>query len=1108
MNKYSDTEANKVDDSDTSSAGNVVKPDNSGNGENDGTESSDNSSNIGNTHSITPVDKQSFNFKVLWEDNTAEDKHGKGSNLANNSLLFTYSNTKAAENLYVTVSNVDTHEIVKSSLSEYVGRLIDGRSVYKISYLNGASQVEFKSALDSSASSKAVSKSGKVLNFEYKVYQYIPNGQTVNLQTLIDNSTELYSGHVVYTYDKLKQAGYTVTDKLNSVVNSNIGGTDDLRNLQVARHNMVTREVIYKLPIVSIATGLNNAAYSVNYKYGKIAYEYSTDYETPNHEKESLIMKGIPEGLTPVVNHQKLSDGSYKIDMRDLLRENNGSTTINFKPEYTLERLNSDGTQFIQVVKDSYGFTLYSASSPVGKDFRHNTINITDSFRSIDKKKTYGEFVSLVDEKHSHLPMFAEYSHLGDGLGKATVVYDLHRVESHFNKVSNTDSTVYAYVNGSWIEVSRGGELHDVVLPANTKKVALSHNDLIKGKEKSPVFDVSLDDATKFSSENKDTRRYLDLHARVFLSSDVVTYMNDDDILKEDYLLTDRVWLLSNEEWNHNIGIEYSKYSLPARSETTAINVRTSWKTNGPSDPLLEHPTTHVDYYVHLNKDVAKLSPRFNDRVQVLSKTKVDDGVVYRIAFKDSKTVDFTMYVDSDGITPVNGRVTVGKIDNYPGKEASHAISEAGSTLSIGGTDIDFGSELKGKYVTETSSTVEFKALREIFSKLELETKENSINSETKEIVYNYALVGKVNDNTGKGKAIKSAIFGIPKTLKGTILDLAKVLENTDGVSYSYELGDSGVFIDSIQSSDLQKVTKVKVTYADPFTVDPETPWFLSLPLVLNEDSKATKDAVGTLTFEYSDNTSLVTNTVKVNKEFKLLERADVLKFSFLNVFISQDTENNMNPLYRPHRITSLRKYLQDKHTEVVPGGDVDGINIRDSLNGEIDRSYLVDRIYTGTTGEVTLNTDDLFEYLYYGRTYHVGNAPATEDLVSTKGKIEEVLPYLNDPNYEIDNTDGRLFENNTHYELQAITKIDKAGHESFLRKGEKLNVSEIREIRAYYTPYTKIKARGYIYAPRVDDPDEDVRSNPVSKDGTPVEDFLNTMLTLTISENLCIMTT
>ena len=62
-----------------------------------------------------------------------------------NSLLFTYSNTEPAQNLYVTVSKTDTHKIVKSSQSEYLGDLTDGRSVYKIAYLNGASQIEFKS---------------------------------------------------------------------------------------------------------------------------------------------------------------------------------------------------------------------------------------------------------------------------------------------------------------------------------------------------------------------------------------------------------------------------------------------------------------------------------------------------------------------------------------------------------------------------------------------------------------------------------------------------------------------------------------------------------------------------------------------------------------------------------------------------------------------------------------------------------------------------------------------------------------------------------------------------------------------------------------------------
>ena len=121
LNKYSDTEANKAEDSETEVQP-EVKP-----------------------TVIEPVDKSSFEFRTTWDDNSTETRHGTGSNLSNNSLLFTYSNTEPAKNLYVTVSNTDTHKVVKSTQSEYLGDLSDGRSVYKITYLNGASQVEFKS---------------------------------------------------------------------------------------------------------------------------------------------------------------------------------------------------------------------------------------------------------------------------------------------------------------------------------------------------------------------------------------------------------------------------------------------------------------------------------------------------------------------------------------------------------------------------------------------------------------------------------------------------------------------------------------------------------------------------------------------------------------------------------------------------------------------------------------------------------------------------------------------------------------------------------------------------------------------------------------------------
>lgn len=88
LNKYSDTEANKTDESGTETQPDVKPTD------------------------IEPVDKNSFNFKTIWDDDSTETKRGTGLDMQNNSLLFTYSNEKPAQNLYVTVSKTDTHEIV------------------------------------------------------------------------------------------------------------------------------------------------------------------------------------------------------------------------------------------------------------------------------------------------------------------------------------------------------------------------------------------------------------------------------------------------------------------------------------------------------------------------------------------------------------------------------------------------------------------------------------------------------------------------------------------------------------------------------------------------------------------------------------------------------------------------------------------------------------------------------------------------------------------------------------------------------------------------------------------------------------------------------------
>ena len=1058
LNKYSDTEANKIDGSNTEEQP-ETKP----------TE-------------IKPVDKDSFNFKTVWDDDSTGTKQGTGSNMPTNSLLFTYSNTEPAQNLYVTVSKTDTHKIVKSSQSEYLGDLTDGRSVYKIAYLNGASQIEFKSQSTNELPNDLKRKNGQTIDFEYKVYQNTSQDKNLDINSLISTATELYTGKVSYTYDHLKQAGYTVTDKLTSVVESNVKPDNDFRTIMVSEHDSKTDEVITKLTKISMITGLNNAAYSKSYTYGDSAYEITSEYEIPNHENETITVSGLPDGLTPVVKHERLPNGSYKINMRDLMREPNGTTTLDLnvsdefnnqlitggivvKPEYKLERLNENGTQFIQVVKDPYGFKLYSKDISVGTEFAHSTVVPKNQFLSIDNKNQYGEYVSVADDKHSHIPLVAEYSYKGDGVGRATVVYDLTGIDSHFNKVLNTDTTVYAYVNNAWVEVSKGDGNRDVELPSNTKKVALSHDNLVKDEAKSPKFDVSLDDVATFKSENKNTRKILDMHARIFNIPDAVTFMDEETINNTSTVLAERVLMLPEENWSYIVSIIKDRYDLPFETGTTTIETTLTWATNGPSNTDTDHPNEKIDYFVHITNDLKPFKLKFSDNVTILSETQVDNGVVYRISPVNNNIDKLNITIDSDGITPVNGKITVGKISKTDGRlfttTINELITEHGSTYKVAGsnTSIDFGRDLKDNYITADTSDVVFNPLRESFSKLELVERDSNIDANTKDIVYNYDLIGKVNDHTGNGKSIKSATFGIPKTENGTILNLAKSLDNISGVSsYSYELNNSGTFVDTVDKSDLSKVTKVKVTYDNAVKVTPEKPWVLTVPLVLDEDSKATKTATGTLTFDYSDDTTLVTNTVDLKKEYIPLTEKDVITFTYWDATFGQDDTNNSNPLYVPKRVMTLSKYLKEKQTDVIPDKGQDGFYMDSYGLYRSNDGSIINKIKTGTRGLVTLDANELFEYVYKNMS---------DDLLSTKGVVKTILPYS-------DSEDANSYEYSTKYVLEAIAINHKNGKITLLKKGDKINVSDIGGINVYYTSYTPLKARGYVYKPTIDSNSED----------------------------------
>ena len=1076
LNKYSDSEANKSDSSDTD-----VQP------EEKPTE-------------IKPVDKSSFEFRTTWDDNSTETRRGTGSNLSNNSLLFTYSNTEPAKNLYVTVSNTDTHKVVKSTQSEYLGDLSDGRSVYKIAYLNGASQVEFKSEKVTDVNKQVSRENNKTLLFEYKVYQNTSQNKNLDLNAIISGATELYSGKVEYVYSSLKQAGFTVTDKLTSVVETNVKADNAFRRVMVSEHNSATGELLSKQNKVSLVTGLNNAAYSKNHLYGDSVYESVSNYETPNHNNETLTVSGLPDGITPVVNHEKLADGSYKIRMNDLLNQPNKTTTLDvtvsdelikqivnsdlkIKLEYKLERLNKDGSQFIQISKDPYGFTLYSKDGRNGEEFIHNKVNPSDGAMSIQSKVSSGVFMSLVGGKYTHLPMYATYSYNGDDSGASTVVYGLNGVDAHFNKIKNTKATVYAFTNGSWVEVNSLGS-GDIELPQGTKRVALSFDKMTKGVSETPVFDVSLDSVDAFKTEFKNTRKFLDLEAQMFPNSDVVTYMEEEDIARVPKILADRFVLMNDENWVHFLSFNpNNKNTLEARPYTATFKIENKWSTDGPSNPIKDYPkTATIDYFVHLTTDLTNLNPRFSDNVNVISETYVSDGIVYRIAPTTSDFKSFDLKLDTNGVTPINGKITIGTIDPYGNGSESEKIVESGSTYNLSGStetdnSIDFGRDLKDNYVTTDTATVTFNPLREVFSKLDLVERDAELTS-NKDTVRNYELIANVVDYTGNSKPIKAVTFGIPKIKGGTIFNLARPLENGLNETYSYELDNSGVFVDTISDEALTKVTKVRITHEYPIGVTSTEPYVMKLPLVLDEKSTDKKEAIGTLEFTYNDNTSLVTNNVEIAKTFVPLFDKEALVFNYYDVSPSNklfsDGDLTGNPLYVPNVITSFKEYLKTHSKYKLDKNDYTGYNTQDGLfrvynfgyNEKQDRDWgsIIYKVKTGTETLVKLDTTKLFEYLYKTK----------EDSVKSKvGSIKEILSADDfDLDRQYDDNDVSVVKSHElpiEFVLQGVSKIDNDGNETILKPGDILNVSEVKEIKVYYTTYVKLKARGFIYNPLID---------------------------------------
>lgn len=305
LNEYSDPNFKKGSEPLLDSEGNPVKNDESS------LDVKPDSDTVSETSK--PVDESKFEFKTRWEDDSVEDKSGI-YNSQSNSLIGTYSGTEVAKNMYVTMKSSEGYEFTPSSASSKVGTLEDGTSVYEISSLNGGSQFEFKMTPDRNNSMK---NNGDSDMFEYKVYNSLTKLTKNNLAEGLSKSKLLYSKDLHYVYSGLKQAGYELTDKYESVVKNNVPFDDAYRNVNLGIYNTNNRTPIETFNYVEIKTGLNNDAYTTNSKFGEKVYSLSDGIDKDDHDSETITVSGLPDGVTPLVDHEDLGNGSYKIKMND-----------------------------------------------------------------------------------------------------------------------------------------------------------------------------------------------------------------------------------------------------------------------------------------------------------------------------------------------------------------------------------------------------------------------------------------------------------------------------------------------------------------------------------------------------------------------------------------------------------------------------------------------------------------------------------------------------------------------------------------------------------------------------------------------------------------------
>ena len=1060
LNKYSDKEFNKRylhDEKDTDHSDSEV------------------------VESSKPVNEHELNFKTAWDDDTSDDKSGTENTHAS-SLIGTYSGTEAASNLYVSIKTPKGYYINPSSISEKVGDLDDGTDVYKLNNLNGGSQIEFKVMPSSSRNNIENKYNGGEEKIEYKVYQSKIALKPENLSAGLADAKLLYSKEMKYTYSNLRQAGYELTDKYETVVKNNVSADDQYRNVNLGVYNANNNQPIVRFDYVNIKTGLNNGAYSTDYKFGSSVYSEDADFERVNHDDETITVSGLPEGVTPLAPHVDLGAGSYKIKMSDFMKQDHGSTVLALKytdeffkstfgqdvkirPEYKIERVNKDGRVFVQIVKDSYDFTLSSEKSKQDEnaEFTHNRLNPTNDFlQPLRDKHRPGEYVTLVrDNDDNHIKMMSNFEYSGKDSVSKTLVYSLDGADAHFDMISNVDADVYSYNGSNWSYAGAGTANGSVSLPKNTKKVALSYKSLNSGL-KEPIFDTSLDDVKTFNSnQSSSSGAILNMFVQKFDESDAITYLSNNEVESAEKTMVDRTLILKKETWTYHFYSPSSSYRLSEDNNHIHLNLR--WATNGPSSTL-DHPSyDDIYYFARVDKSLMKFNPVFAD-VELVSRKTLSDGDEFYL-FKKSKDSAARNYGDPsaslsvnltfDGASSVDKSIVFGKIDKYSNGSESDNMRLEPNKLVLGSDEIDLSGNLTDYKIETSVVNVKFESLRESFSKLSLFKETSHVDNTSGKTINPYSMVGTINNASTEDRILKNAIMSIPKAKDGTILNLSKHLSSNDKTKYYYEINDSGSFVEASDDVDLKTITKVKIEYTEPIRVTPDDPWVWNLPLTLDERSTSDKKAVGYLELENGDGSKQVTNSVDLNVDYSnILKNDGDLYFSYYVIGYGVDDKLHDNPLAK-FEMDKLSDFLNLKLVDESSVNNIKvGIYYYDRLitaDMLLPPGMYIQYLMTGTDGLVKFNPDEAF-----GNAVQNGGWGGYSRVKLAKTGSNKV--------------------NNTNYILKYVLKQDKDGRLSKLSKDDVFRISDGWTIIPVYEIVSKPEFRGFVYKEGVDSSDDTVR--------------------------------